>query len=249
MFQRKIQKISHPLAFDWPTQKSTSVGLQIQRMENDDELLCISDQGSLHFHIPYNNTCTFLITADNQPGGIKRGIKSQKLFDLRGHTSSGLQTDAVGGEINEAIGSCSDGPRLYCAAFRSGAWLYYLNRRAGQKKKIVILWSETPQCCVRPLKWTPKPEALSRYVAALQGFISRGGRPPPAHPWHHCIHFADWGGVRHILVSQCKVVLTRAAPFWLKLVLVCIWGWAVKLTHTVGPKWKTLIFIVKSSSR
>lgn len=182
MFQRKIQKISHPLAFDWPTQKSTSVGLQIQRMENYDELLCISDQGSLHFHIPYNNTCTFLITADNQPGGIKRGIKSQKLFDLRGHTSSGLQTDAVGGEINEAIGSCSDGPRLYCAAFRSGAWLYYLNRRAGQKKKIVILWSETPQCCVRPLKWTPQAGGSEQVCGGSSRFHQSGGSSATSSP-------------------------------------------------------------------
>lgn len=76
--KKKGKKTIHPLAFDWPTQKSTSVGLQIQRMENDDELLCISDGQSLHFHIPHNNTCTFLITADYQPGGVKRGLKSQR---------------------------------------------------------------------------------------------------------------------------------------------------------------------------
>lgn len=140
------------------------------------------DQRSLHFHIPYNNTCTFLITADNQPGGIKRGIKSQKLFDLRGHTSSGLQTDAVGGEINEAIGSCSDGPRLYCAAFRSGAWLYYLNRRAGQKKKIVILWSETPQCCVRPLKWTSQAGGSEQVCGGSSRFHQSGGSSTTSSP-------------------------------------------------------------------
>lgn len=87
-------------------------GCRCSEWKTMDELPSITEQRSLHFHVPYNHTCAIVIAADIQAAGVKRGLKSLKLFDSRGHTSSRLRTDTVGGEINEAIGSCSDGPRL-----------------------------------------------------------------------------------------------------------------------------------------
>lgn len=41
------------------------------------------ESGSLDFYVPYNNTCTFLIAADNQPSSIKRELKKSKVIWFR----------------------------------------------------------------------------------------------------------------------------------------------------------------------
>lgn len=68
----------------------------------------------------------------------------------------------------------------------------------------------------------PQAGGSEQVCGACSSLHQSGGRPPPAHPRHRHIRFADWEGVRHVLVSQCKVVPTRAAPFRLKLVLICL---------------------------
>lgn len=63
----------------------------------------------------------FFLIADNQFSSVKVRICAVRMYliygDIRSLTAVG-QTDTVGGEINEAIGSCSGSPYVY---FRFGS--------------------------------------------------------------------------------------------------------------------------------
>lgn len=118
-----FQNFIPSLAFDSPADKSTPVSVQIYQIENDDEFFHISDIQSVRCtsHTINNNIFFFFfLTADNQFSGVKVRICAVRMYLIYGdiHSLAAVaQTDTVGGEINEAISSCTDSPYVY---FRSG---------------------------------------------------------------------------------------------------------------------------------
>lgn len=80
-------------------------------MESDDEFFHIPDIQSARCT---SHTVTHI--ADNQFSGVKVRICAVRMYLIYGDIRSlaaVAQTDTVGGEINEAIGSCSDSPYVY----------------------------------------------------------------------------------------------------------------------------------------